>query len=257
VEEVGPGVAHIRVGDRVGYPNANGGGYAEQRLVEADRLVVLPRNIDDLTAAAALLKGCTVYSLLHLVYPVGKDTTLLIHAAAGGIGLIVCQWAKHLGATIIGTVGSEEKAKLARANGCDHTINYRSEDFVVRVKEITGGRGCDIVYDSVGKDTFPGSLDCIRPRGMWCSFGQSSGKVPPLDVGLLMQKGSLFMTRMSLRHYAVTRPELEQATGALFDVLAKGIVKASPRQEFPLAKAADAHRALEGRATTGGTVLSP
>jgi NADPH2:quinone reductase len=257
VEEVGPGVTHIRAGDRVGYPNANGGGYSERRIIEADRLVVLPETIDDRTAAATLLKGCTVYSLLQLVYPVGKGTTLLIHAAAGGIGLIFCQWAKHLGATVIGTVGSEEKSRLARANGCDHTINYRTEDFVTRVKEITGGKGCDVVYDSIGKDTFPGSLDCIRPRGMWVSFGQSSGKVPPLDVGLLMQKGSLFMTRMSLRHYAVTRPELEQATSALFQVLAKGIVRASPRQEFPLAKAADAHRALEGRMTTGSTILIP
>jgi NADPH2:quinone reductase len=257
VEEVGLGVTHIRVGDRVGYPNANGWGYAERRLIEADRLVVLPKEIDDRTAAAALLKGCTVYSLLHLVYPVGKNTTLLIHAAAGGIGLIHCQWAKHLGATVIGTVGSDEKATLARANGCDYTINYRKEDFAARVNEITSGKGCDVVYDSVGKDTFPGSLDCIRQRGMWVSFGQSSGKVPPLDVGLLMQKGSLFMTRMSLRHYAVTRSELAQATGALFEVLAKGIVKAGPRQEFPLAKAADAHRALQGRATTGGTILIP
>jgi NADPH2:quinone reductase len=257
VEEVGPGVTHIRAGDRVGYPNANGWGYAERRIIEADRLVVLPEEIDDRTAAATLLKGCTVYSLLHLVYPVGKNTTLLVHAAAGGIGLIFCQWARHLGATVIGTVGSEEKAKLARANGCDHTINYRIEDFVTRVKEITGGKGCDVVYDSVGKDTFPGSLDCIKPRGMWVSFGQSSGKVPPLDVGLLMQKGSLFMTRMSLRHYAVTRPELEQATGALFQVIARGIVKAGPRQEFPLAKAADAHRALESRATAGSTILIP
>lgn len=257
VEDVGPGVMHLRVGDRVGYPNANGWGYAERRLIEADRLVILPKEIDDRTAAAALLKGCTVYSLLHLVYPVGRDTTLLIHAAAGGIGLIFCQWARHLGATVIGTVGSDEKAQLARANGCDHTINYRTEDFVARVKEITGGKGCDVVYDSVGKDTFPGSLDCIRTRGMWVSFGQSSGKVPPFDVGLLMQKGSLFMTRMSLRHYAATRPELEGATGALFDVLAKGIVKIGPRQEFPLSKAADAHRALEARATAGATVLMP
>jgi NADPH2:quinone reductase len=257
VEEVGPGVTHLRVGDRVGYPNENGWGYAERRLAEADRLVVLPKNIDDETAASSLLKGCTVYALLHRVYPVGKGTTLLIHAAAGGIGLIFCQWAKHLGATIIGTVGSAEKDRLARANGCDHTINYRSEDFVARVKEITGGKGCDVVYDSVGKDTFPASLDCIKQRGMWVSFGQSSGKVPPMDVGILMQKGSLFMTRMSLRHYAATRPDLEQATGALFDVLVRGIVKAGPRQEFPLAKAADAQRALENRATTGSTVLLP
>jgi NADPH2:quinone reductase len=257
VEEVGPGVTHLRAGDRVGYPNENGWGYSEWRLAEAERLVVLPREIDDETAAASLLKGCTVYALLHRVYPVGKGTTLLIHAAAGGIGLILCQWARHLGAAVIGTVGTEEKAALARANGCAHTINYRTEDFAARVKEITGGKGCDVVYDSVGKDTFPASLDCVKERGLWVSFGQSSGKVPPFEVGLLMQKGSLFMTRMSLRHYAATRPDLEQAAAALFDVLGKGIVKAGPRQEFPLAKAADAQRALESRATTGSTILIP
>ena len=258
VEEVGPGVTHIRAGDRVGYGSSpTGWGYSERRLAAADRLIVLPKEIDDRTAAAVLLKGLTVYSLIHAVYPVGKSTTLLLHAAAGGVGLIFSQWAKHLGATIIGTVGSEEKATLARANGCDHIIKYRTEDFVARVREITGGKGCDVVYDSVGKDTFPGSLDCLRPRGLWCSFGQSSGKIPPFDIGLLMQKGSLFATRMSMRNYTSTRPELEKAASALFDVLTKGIVKAGPRQEFALSAAAEAHRALEGRATSGSTILVP
>ena len=258
VEEVGPGVTNVKPGDRAGYGNSpNAWAYSERRIAPAERLVVIPDGIDDATAASILLKGYTVYALLHGVYPVGKGTTLLIHAAAGGVGTIFTQWAKHLGATVIGTVGSDEKAALAKANGCDHVINYRTEDFVARVKEITGGKLVDVAYDSVAKDVFPATLDCIRPRGMWCLFGQSSGKVPPFDMALLMQKGSLFATRMTMSTYVATRPALEEAASALFKVLKSGVVKVAPRQQFKLADVADAHRALESRQTKGATILIP
>jgi NADPH2:quinone reductase len=204
-----------------------------------------------------MLKGMTAEYLVRRTYPVGPGTTVLYHAAAGGVGLIACQWAASLGATVIGTVGSAEKAELARANGCSHVINYRSEDFVPRVREITGGRGVDVAYDSVGKDTFPATLDALKPRGLWVSFGNASGPVPPFSPLILSQKGSLFMTRPTLGHYTANRAELEASAAGLFAVIRSGAVKVRVGARFPLAQAADAHRALESRSTTGSTVLIP
>jgi NADPH2:quinone reductase len=204
-----------------------------------------------------MLKGMTAEYLLRRTYDVKPGDTILYHAAAGGVGLIVGQWAKALGATVIGTVGSSEKAELASANGYDHVINYRTEDFVERVREITGGKGADVVYDSVGKDTFPGSLDCLRPRGLWASFGQSSGPIEPFNIGILSQKGSLYATRPTLFTYIATRPELEVSASALFDMVSRGVVKIDINQRYPLAEAAQAHSDLEGRKTTGTTVLLP
>ena len=223
----------------------------------ADRLIKIPDEIDFKTAAAMTLKGLTVQFLLRQTFPVKKGDTILFHAAAGGVGLIAGQWANHLGATVIGTVGSDEKAKLAKAHGYHHVINYKTENFVERVAEITGGKKCDVVYDSVGRDTFPGSLDCLRPMGMWVLFGQSSGVIQNFDMNMLAQKGSLFATRPTLFVYAAKREALEKMAAELMDVVKKGIVKIEVNQEFPLAKAADAHRALEGRQTTGATVLVP
>jgi NADPH2:quinone reductase len=256
VEAVGSGVANVKPGDRVSYHSSDGA-YAEERLIEADRLIKLPASIDSRTAAAMTLKGLTVQFLLRQTYPVGKGTMLLFHAAAGGVGSIAGQWARHLGATVIGTVGSAEKAELAGAHGYEHVINYRREDFVERVKEITGGAKCHVVYDSVGKDAFPGSLDCLRPRGMWVLFGQSSGPVAGFEMAMLAQRGSLFATRPSLFHYAANSEELQRMAADLLDVVAKGIVKIDIGQEFPLKDAAEAHRALEGRRTTGSTLLIP
>ena len=256
VEALGPGVTGLKVGDRVVYQGAIGG-YAERRVVPADRLVLIPAGIDDRTAAAAFLKGLTAYYLLRRTFRIEKGHTILFHAAAGGVGQIACQWAKALGATVIGTVGSEEKAALARANGCAHVINYRTEDFVARVKEITGGAGVDVAYDAVGKDTFPGSLDCLKRLGMWVSFGQSSGPPPPFPILLLLEKGSIYATRPTTGHYIASRSDLETAAAGLFAVLADGTVKVKIGQEFALKDAADAHRALEGRKTVGATVLIP
>jgi NADPH2:quinone reductase len=253
---VGPGVTHVKPGDRVAYAGAQGS-YAEERVLPADRLIKVPESIDFHVAAAMTLKGLTAQFLLRQTFKVGKGHTILFHAAAGGVGSIACQWANHLGATVIGTVGSEEKAKLAKAHGCHHVINYRTENFVERVAEITKGAKCDAVYDSVGRDTFPGSLDCLKPLGMWVLFGQSSGTIQNFDLNILAQKGSLFCTRPTLFTYAAKREVLETMTAELMDVVAKGIVKVAVSQEFPLAKAADAHRALEGRQTTGATVLVP
>lgn len=258
VEEVGPGVTELKPGDRVGYGSlAGGGGYSEARLAPADRLIKLPDSIDDKTAASILLKGHTVEALLLRCFPVKPGHTILLHAAAGGVGLILAQWAASLGATVIGTAGSAEKVALAKVNGVTQGINYRTENFVERVKEITGGKGCEAVFDSVGKDTFLGSLDCLKRRGYLVAFGNASGVPPPLDVGLLAAKGSLFVTRMSSTNYLVTREELVASAKALFDVIARGVVKVRPSQEFPLAEAAEAHRALEGRKTTGSTILIP
>jgi NADPH2:quinone reductase len=226
-------------------------------VIAADRLVKVPDGIALDVAASMMLKGMTAEYLLRRTFEVKPGDTILFHAAAGGVGLIAGQWAKALGATVIGTVGSAEKAKLASANGYDHVINYREEDFVARVKDITGGKGVDVVYDSVGKDTFPGSLDCIRPRGMWASFGQSSGPIEPFNIGILSQKGSLYATRPTLFTYIASRAELEASAGALFDVVAKGHVKIEINQRYPLAEAARAHSDLEGRKTTGTTVLLP
>jgi NADPH2:quinone reductase len=253
---VGEGVSHVKPGDSVAYVGPLGA-YAQERLVPGDRLVVIPEGVDDKTAAGMMLKGMTAQYLLRQTYNVTADTTLLFHAAAGGVGLIAGQWAAHLGATVIGTVGSAEKAELARANGYTHVINYRDEDFVERVKEITGGKGCDVVYDSVGKDTYPGSLDCLKPRGLWASFGQSSGPITDFNLGLLAQKGSLFATRPTLFTYIASRAELEATAGDLFDVVGSGVVKIGINQEYRLADAAQAHTDLEGRKTTGTTVLIP
>jgi NADPH2:quinone reductase len=226
-------------------------------LVDAALVLKLPAAISEEQAAAMMLKGMTVEYLLRRTYPVRAGETILWHAAAGGVGLIACQWASHLGATVIGTVGSEDKAELARAHGCAHTILYREEDFAARVRELTGGAGVPVVYDSVGKDTFAASLDCLRPRGMMVSFGNASGAVPPVAPGLLAQKGSLYLTRPSLFHYTATREELEACAGALFDVVGSGAVAVDVHHRYPLSQAEQAHRDLEARATTGSVVLLP
>ncbi|MEM8876843.1 MAG: quinone oxidoreductase [Pseudomonadota bacterium] len=256
VEAVGSGVSEFKVGDRIAYP-AVLGAYAEQRLVAVDRIVPIPDTVNDETAAAMMLKGMTARYLLRETFPVQAGQTILFHAAAGGVGLLACQWANALGATVIGTVGSEEKAELARANGCHHTINYRTESFVDRVKELTGGTGCDVVYDSVGKDTFPGSLDCLKPKGMWVTFGNSSGPVPPFEMGILSQKGSLFATRPSLMTYIALREDLLANAADLFEVVGNGQVRVDIHQRYPLAEASKAHSDLEARKTTGATVLLP
>lgn len=256
VEAVGEGVDWLKPGDRVAYSTGLGA-YADARLIPADRLVKLTEAIADDQAAGMMLKGMTAEYLLRRTYKVKAGDTILIHAAAGGVGLIAGQWARHLGATVIGTVGSPEKAELARAHGYHHVINYRTEDFVARVKEITDGKKCDVVYDSVGKDTFAGSLDCLRPLGMMVSFGQSSGAVPPFSVNILSQKGSLFLTRPTLFTYTATRAGLEECAANLFDAVSRGIVKIEVNQRYPLKDAAQAHRDLEGRRTTGATVLLP
>ncbi len=256
VEAVGPDVTHIAPGDRVAYAAGPPGAYCEQRVMAADRLVKVPDGISDETAAAMMLKGMTAWYLLRRTYPVKAGDTILVHAAAGGVGLIACQWAKHLGATVIGTVGSAEKGELARSHGCDHPVNYNTEDFVERVRELTGGKGVPVVYDSVGQATFDGSLDCLQPRGLMVTFGQSSGPVPPLNLGTLAAKGSLFITRPTLFNYVAAREDLEAAAGELFDLVQKGVVTIEVNHRFPLADAAEAHRALEGRKTTGSTVLT-
>lgn len=256
VVELGPDVAGLKVGDRVAYANPIGA-YAEERIIPAARLVKLPDNIDDQTAAAMMLQGMTAQYLLRRTFKVGPETVMLFHAAAGGVGLIACQWARHLGATIIGTVGSEEKAALAKAAGATHVINYRKENFIERVKEITNGNGCDVVYDGVGKDTYPGSLDCLKPFGLWATFGNASGKIENFDLGLLAAKGSLYATRPTLFTYVAKRDDLVATANELFDVVGKGVVKISVNQTYPLSEAATAHRDLESRKTTGSTVLLP
>lgn len=256
VTAVGPGVTDLKVGDRVAYASPMGG-YAEERLIPADRVVKIPDDIDDKTAAAMMLQGMTVRYLLKETYKVGPETTMLLHAAAGGVGLIACQWAKHLGATIIGTAGSPEKMKLAQDHGCTHTVNYRTEDFVARTKEITNGRGVDVVYDSVGKDAYPANLDCLKPRGLWVNFGNSSGSVPNFDILILSLKGSLYATRPTLGTYTASREDLVASANDLFDVVRRGIVKINVNQTYGLKDAAQAHRDLEARKTTGSTILIP
>lgn len=256
VEETGEGVHDLKPGDRVAYAVGTGA-YAEQRVIAADQLVKIPDGITDEQAAAMMLKGMTAEYLLLRTFKVKAGDTILFHAAAGGVGLIVGQWAKHLGATVIGTAGSPDKIELAKANGFDHVINYRTQDFVAEVARITGGRKCDVVYDSVGKDTFPGSLDCLRPMGMFVSFGQSSGSIPPFNLSLLAQKGSLFATRPTLFVYNAKREDLEASAAALFDVVRKGVVKVKTNQRYALKDVAKAHADLEGRRTTGTTVLVP
>jgi NADPH:quinone reductase len=257
VEAVGEGVSEVSVGQRVAYAAPPIGAYAEVRLHQADRLVVLPDGISDEQAAAMMLKGMTAHYLLRRTFRVEPGQTILFHAAAGGVGTIACQWAKHLGATVIGTVGSEEKAALARAHGCDHPIRYDKEDLVARVRELTGGRGVPVVYDSVGQSTFDKSLDCLAPLGMLVSFGQSSGSIPPVNLGILSQKGSLYVTRPTLMTYTAARGDLVAAASELFEVVQSGAVTINVNQRFALREAAVAHRALEGRQTTGSTVLQP
>jgi NADPH2:quinone reductase len=253
VVAVGPGVTSLKVGDRVAYAGVLGG-YAEERLIAADKVVKLPDGISYETAAAMMLQGMTTRYLLRETYNVGVGTVVLFHAAAGGVGLIACQWAKALGATLIGTVSSEEKAEIARAHGATHVINTSREDFVVRVAEITGGAGCHVVYDGIGKDTFPRSLDCLRRKGLWVSFGNSSGPVPSFELTQL--RGSLFATRPSLMAYTATHAELDENAQDLFQMVLTGAIKISVNQTFALKEIADAHRALEARKTTGSTVLT-
>jgi len=256
ITEVGQGVNDLRVGDRVAYAGGQPGAYAEERVLPADRVVGLPAEIETRTAAAMMLKGMTAQYLLRQTIDVRPGDTILLHAAAGGVGLIACQWAKALGATVIGTVGSDEKAQLAREHGCDHTIVYTREPFVQRVKEVTGGKGVRVVYDSVGKDTFLSSLDCLRPRGLLVLFGQASGPVAPFDPALLASKGCLYLTRPTLFTYTATREALLATARDLFEVVKAGRVDIPISGQYPLAEAAEAHRALEGRKTTGSTVLA-
>ena len=256
VEAVGDGVDDLAAGDRIAYAGPPGA-YSEARLMPAKRLVKLPDGVDDRQAAAMMLKGMTAEYLLHRTYPVKAGETILFHAAAGGVGTIACQWAKHLGATVIGTVGTREKAEIAAAHGCDHPIVTSETDFVARVKEITGGAGVPVVYDSVGKDTFDRSLDCLSPFGLLALFGQSSGPVPPFDLGQLAGKGSLYVTRPTLLTYAASREDLVACADALFEVVRSGAVRIKVNQTYALADAAQAHRDLEARKTTGSTVLLP
>jgi NADPH:quinone reductase len=256
IEEVAPGVSHLKPGDRVAYAGGPIGAYAEERVLPADRLVPVPAGITDQQAAAMMLKGMTAWYLVRRTHPVQRGETILIHAAAGGVGLILCQWAKHLGATVIGTVGDDEKAALAKRNGCDHPILYRREDFVARVNELTQGKKLPVVYDSVGTDTFYKSLDCLAPLGLLVSFGQSSGAIGPVDIGILAAKGSLFLTRPTLNTYTASRADLLTAARELFDVVQSGAVKIAVNQTYPLREAARAHRDLQDRKTTGQTVLT-
>ena len=256
VEEVGSGVDDIAAGQRVAYTQPMGS-YCEERVMPADRLVPLPDDIADDQAAAMMLQGMTVEYLIRRTHPVQAGETVLFHAAAGGVGQIACQWLKHLGATVIGTVGSDEKAEAARAAGCDHAIVYTRENFVERVKEITGGAGVPVVYDAVGKDTFAGSIDCLAPLGMMVSFGQASGKIADVDIGILGQKGSLFLTRPTLMTYTAKREDLVDSANALFGMVSSGKVKIEIEQRYALSDAAQAHRDLEGRKTTGSTIFTP
>lgn len=257
VEAVGAGVTEFKPGDRVAYAGVPPGAYAQVRTIPAHRLVALPGEISFQQGAAMMLQGMTARYLLRGCYDVGKGTWILIHAAAGGVGTIVCQWAKHLGARVIGTAGSKEKAKSAAAHGCDHPIVYSEEDFAERVREITDGRGVDVVYDSVGQPTFEKSLDCLRPMGTMVTFGQSAGPVPPLDLKVLAGKGSLFLTRPSLMNYTAKREDLVAHAADLFEVVKNGAVKIEIQQTYPLSEAARAHADLESRKTTGSTILLP
>jgi len=257
VEAIGPGVTTVKTGERVAYGGGPLGAYAELARVPAERLVRVPASISDEQAAAMMLKGLTAHYLLRRTYRVQRGDTILFHAAAGGVGLIACQWARHLGATVIGTVGSDAKAPLARANGCDHVIVYTREHFPERVRALTGGAGVPVVYDSVGQATFDDSLDCLAPFGLMVTFGNASGPVPPVNLAILAMKGSLFLTRPTLATYAAKREDLLAAAEELFDVVASGAVRVTINHRYPLAEAAAAHRALEQRGTTGSIVLIP
>lgn len=257
VVATGDGVDEVCVGERVAYAGLPPGAYAEERLIPAHRLVKLPDAISDQQAAGMMLQGMTAQYLLRSTFRIKKGDTILFHAAAGGVGLIACQWARHLGATVIGTVGNPEKAALAKAHGCDYPLLYREEDWVSRVREITNGEGVSVVYDSIGRDTFMHSLDCLRPLGMLVSFGQASGPVQPFDPGLLAAKGSLFLTRPTLMTYTSKRADLLACAAELFDVVQSGAVKIEVKQTYPLHEVAQAHRDLEACKTTGSTVLIP
>ncbi|MBX6419548.1 MAG: quinone oxidoreductase [Nevskia sp.] len=257
VTAVGPGVKEFRVGERVAYAGGAPGSYCEERVIPAALAVKLPPGISSETAAALLLKGMTAYYLLHLTYPVRADTTLLVHAAAGGVGSVLVPWARHLGARVIGTAGGAEKCALARHYGCHDVIDYRAQDFVAETRRLTDGAGVDVVYDSVGRDTFLGSLDCLKRRGTMVSFGNASGKVPAFEPILLTEKGSLFFTRPKLGDYTATRPELEAAAQAVFDAVARGVIRVDLRHRYPLRDAARAHADLEARRTQGLCVLRP
>ena len=255
VTAVGAGVTELKAGDRIAYVGPVGS-YCEERLIPADRLVKVPDGIDDKTAAAMMLKGMTARYLLRQTYKVAQGNVILLHAAAGGVGLIASQWARHLGATVIGTVGSDDKVALAKQHGCHHVINMRTEDWVKKVKEITNGAGCDVAYDSIGKDTYPGSLDCLKPFGLWASFGNASGAITNFDLGILAGKGSLYATRPTLNTYTAKRADLVENANDLFDVVKKGAVKITINQTYALKDAAQAHADLEGHKTTGQTVLT-
>jgi NADPH2:quinone reductase len=253
---VGPGVTNLKVGDRVTYVGALGG-YAAERVVPAERTLKLPDNISYEQAAGMMLKGMTAQYLVNRTFKVGKGSIVLMHAAAGGVGLILCQWANHLGATVIGTVGSKEKAELAKQNGCHHTILYRDEDCVAKVKEITSGKLCDVVYDGVGKTTFPASLDCLHPLGYFVSFGSASGQIEAFNINILQQKGSLFATRPTLNHYVAKNEDLVACANDLFDKVGSGAVKIPVNQTYKLKDAVKAHKDLESRGTTGASILVP
>jgi len=257
VEAVGTGVTDVRPGDRVAYSGGPLGAYSEVRVMPADRLVKLPDGISDKMAATLMLKGLTVQYLFRQTFPLKGGETILFHAAAGGIGLIACQWARALGVTMIGTVGSDEKAALAKANGCTHTIVYTRENFVERVKQLTGGKGVPVVYDGVGKDTFPASLDCLSPRGMFVSFGNASGPIAAFDILLLSQKGSLYATRPTLATFTASRAAMLAMCDDMFSLVRAGKLGSEPRQTYALKDAAQAHRDLESRKTTGAIVLLP
>ncbi|MCR9175010.1 MAG: quinone oxidoreductase [Alphaproteobacteria bacterium] len=257
VAAIGDGVSGVKVGDRIAYAAPPPGSYAEARNIEETKVVKIPDGVDDKTAAAMMLQGLTVQYLIRQIYKVGKGDTILVHAAAGGVGSILCQWASHLGATVIGTVGSDEKAELAKANGCAHPIVYTRENFVDRVMEITDGKKVPVVYDSIGKDTWPLSLDCLAPTGLMVSFGQASGPIPPVDLGIFAAKGSLKFTRPTLMTYTAKKADLDVMAADLFDVVAKGVVKIAINQTYALADVVKAHQDLEGRKTTGSTILMP
>lgn len=256
VEALGEGVEHVAVGDRVAYPMCQGA-YAQARVIAADRLLKLPETISDRQAASIMLKGLTAHYLLFRSYPVQPGDSILVYAAAGGVGLLMCQWASHLGARVIGCVGSEEKAELARANGCDYAIQYRDENIAARVREFTDGEGVAAVYDSVGKDTFMASLDSLRPFGVLVSYGNASGKVEPFSPAILAPKGSLYVTRPTLATHIATRELLEDGAAALFRAVTDGLLHIQINQVYPLSETAQAHRDLEARKTTGSTILLP
>lgn len=257
VEAIGEGVTEVKIGDRVAYAGGPLGAYSELRNIPADRLVVLPEGISFEQGAAMMLKGMTVQYLIRRTYPVKAGDTVLFHAAAGGVGLIACQWLKALGVTVIGTAGSDEKCALAQRYGAQHCINYRTDNFVQRLREITQGKGVPVVYDSVGRDTFYGSLDCLSPMGTMVTYGNASGPVPPIDLSLLSQKGSLFITRPTLFSYTATRQDLVTTATDLFDAVLSGKVNIEVERRYPLAEAAQAHREMEARTTTGASVLVP